>query len=63
MTKAPVKVADFEPQDEYFGELYLQNDGLYFHDYPFDANEPNKICKLISISRLENLIKKYKKSQ
>jgi hypothetical protein len=54
-----VKVARFKPQDEFVGELYLQNGGLYFYDYAYGERKPNDISKLITINKLRQLIDKY----
>ena len=50
------------PQDEYYGKLYLQDNMLYYYDINFHNVLTDKI-PIISIPKLEKLIAEYKKSK
>ena len=50
------------PQDEYYGKLYLEDNMLYYYDMNFHKVLTDKI-PIISIPKLENLLKEYKKTK
>lgn len=50
------------PQDEYYGKLYLEDNMLYYYDMNFHKVLTDKI-PIISIPKLEKLLKEYKKTK
>jgi hypothetical protein len=49
-----------KPQDEYYGKLYLEDNMLYYYDMNYNKVLTDKI-PIISIPKLEKLLKEYKK--